>query len=64
MKIYEWGGVGSFECVLAESAEESWDRLSDSMKDYFDNQFYEDNCNIIELVDGKFGAYAVWEFEE
>ena len=61
MKIYAWGFISQCECIIADSYEESWDKLTDDMRNYL-VKMNTDFCKVVEVVDGKFCAYDIWEF--
>lgn len=64
MKIYAWEFLGDKECMIADSYKESWDRLSQDMRDYLsedDGGYHKSNCKVVEIKDEKFMAYDVWE---
>lgn len=59
MKIYAFGFNSGYECVIADSYKESWDRLSQDMRDYLE-EYDESNCKVINVEDGVFMAYDIW----
>ena len=62
MKIYAWEFHSGYECVIADSYKESWDRLSQDMRDYLE-EYDESNCKVINVKDGVFMAYDICELD-
>lgn len=61
MKIFSWGYIGQYECIIADTAEEAWKKVSDDMKSQL-GEDGESDCDGVNIVDGKFMSYSVWEF--
>jgi hypothetical protein len=61
MKIFCWGWLGEQECILAETVEEAYAKLSDDMLEY--GSYTPENCKVIEITDGRFCAYDIWEYK-
>jgi hypothetical protein len=60
MKIFAWGFLGELECILAETVEEAYSKLSDDMLAY--GSYTIEDCIVIELKDNKFSVYDIWEY--
>jgi hypothetical protein len=62
MKIYAWGFMGERDCVISDSFEDSWNRISQDMRNYLIEPDI-NYCEVIDVKDGVFHAYDIWEAE-